>query len=140
MMGCDIHAHWEVKISGKWHHYDQPNIQRDYRLFTKMAGVRAASDEIKSIALPRGLPANITEIVRFDRDYWGVDGHSDSWLGVEDIQELYRFYLTLPGQDNLDWHRVFGYLFGNGWEYLKKYPKSYPKELEDFRLVFWFDN
>ena len=139
-MGCDIHAHWEVKINEKWHHYGQPNIKRDYRLFTKMAGVRAANDEIEPIALPRGLPDDITEIVRFDRDYMGEDGHSDSWLGVGEIQQLYRFYVGLYAQDDLDWHREFGYLFGNGWEYPKEYPESYPKQLQDFRLVFWFNN
>lgn len=140
-MGCDIHAHWEVKISGKWHHYDQPKIDRNYVLFAKMAGVRNREDEIEPLSMPKGLPKDITEIVRFDRERWGEDGHSDSWLGVEEIEKLEKFFVKhCESQYRLKWWKEFGYLFGNGWEHFKKYPKDYPDELEDFRLVFWFDN
>ena len=51
-MGCDIHLHVEVKIKGKWLHYNHPNIDRCYWLFTKMAGVR----EIEGVEACEGLP------------------------------------------------------------------------------------
>jgi len=141
-MGCDIHAHWEVKISGKWHHYDQPRIDRNYVLFAKMANVRNRDDEIEPLSIPKGLPEDITEIVKICRDYYGEDGHSDSWLGVDEIYWLESFFAKHCSEDQYKtrWWKEFGFLFGSGWEYFKKYPKDYPESLEDFRLIFWFDN
>ena len=49
-MGCDIHAHFEIKVDGEWLHYSQANINRNYRLFEKMAGVRGENKN--AISLP----------------------------------------------------------------------------------------
>ncbi len=55
-MGCDIHCHIEIKVEGTWHHYSAPNVDRSYRLFARMAGVRNTGG-VKPIAPNRGLPA-----------------------------------------------------------------------------------
>ena len=39
-MGCDIHAHVEIKIGGTWHHYNKLGLQRNYELFQAMAEQR----------------------------------------------------------------------------------------------------
>lgn len=57
-MGCDIHAHIELKVNGKWEHYSCPNIQRWYTLFTRICGVRG-NDNITPIDKPRGLPEDL---------------------------------------------------------------------------------
>lgn len=142
-MGCDIHAHVEIKIGGKWHHYNHPSASRRYALFARMADVRNGIG-IEPIAQRRGLPDDITFTTRFDHDErWGRDAHSESWLSAEEVAGLEEWMrngadLGYPSGD----YRVekdFGYIFGNGWE-IKKYPNDYPKQLEDVRLVFWFDN
>lgn len=135
-MGCDIHAHVELKINGQWHHYDQPRIQRDYKLFARMANVRN-EDGITPISEPRGLPDDITFIVKFDSDHCGSDGHSHSYLTSEEMAELDR---ECQNSDSYaDWV-TFGYLFGGHYCYYFDYPDERTEGVEDFRLVFWFDN
>lgn len=142
-MGCDIHAHGEVKINGIWRHWSQPNIHRSYNLFAKMADVR--NDEtIDPISKPRGLPEDVTYETKFDSDYMGTDGHSHSWLSCEELDEVGKWYEAKrkewnPGNFYSFEYHTIGYLFSNGWN-VKKYPESNPPGVEDARLVFWFDN
>jgi len=137
-MGCDIHIHQEVKIDGQWEHYRETGLPRNYKTFAKMAGVRGSE---APIAEPRGLPDDVTKVTKFDADHWGVDGHTHSWLGAEEILELESW---IEGQMKEDKWRLemdgWGYLFGNGWGGFTKYPEDRPKGLEDIRFVFWFDN
>lgn len=142
-MGCDIHWHAEVKVNGRWEHYKEGRFDRDYNLFARMADVRNGRG-IEPIALPRGLPKDITYLTNFDRENWGCDGHSDSWLSAEEIAALGEWYEEQQKRYGEKWwrfehHTALGYLFGNGWN-LKKYPDDYPKGVEDARLIFWFDN
>ncbi len=135
-MGCDIHLHGEVKIDGKWLHYSQPRIPRSYRLFTKMANVRSYDEEIEPICLPRGLPEDLSEMTAFEAEHWGSDGHSHSWLGSEEIQELEEWLSGIHRHRFAPWD----YLFSNTWGGFHRYRQEFPKQLEDIRFVFWFDN
>ncbi|KKK61066.1 hypothetical protein LCGC14_3018060, partial [marine sediment metagenome] len=101
-MGCDIHAHIEIKVGGEWHHYSQPMVDRDYRLFTRMAGVRKS--DVEPISAPRGLPQDITFTTRFDAEqHWGEDGHSHSWLSCKELAALVEWYDGLHDKDWLGW-------------------------------------
>lgn len=139
-MGCDIHAHTEVKINGKWEHVSDLHIRRSYDLFSRMANVRN-DGEIVPISEPRGLPSDVSYLTKFARDYCGSDGHSDSWLSGAELESLEDWYSKQPyGKTTGFWlHDTFGYLFGNGWD-VHKYPDDYPPGVEDSRIVFWFDN
>ena len=138
-MGCDVHCHFEVKIDGKWEHYSVPGIRRNYQLFEKMAGVRG--DITNAISPPKGLPDEISVITKIDVDYWNGDAHNHSWLSSTEFKELYVFHQKLAGKDwyNLDYEQ-YGFLFGNDFKSFELESEGYPKEIEDFRLVFWFDN
>lgn len=147
-MGCDIHAHVEVKVDGKWHHYNAPRIERNYKLFSKMAGVRAYDDTVKPIAPQRGLPSRLSFTTRYDAKHYGSDGHSHSWLKSEEVAELCDWMEAEEKKLNPKHfyyaEKELGYVFGNGWDF-KKYQKDgvlegMPKGFEDARLVFWFDN
>ena len=136
-MGCDIHAHFEIKLNGKWEHYSHPRIFRNYDLFARIAGVRNYS-KIMPISMPKGLPEDLTVTTRFCADWLGVDGHNHTWLNALEIKELMD---TKFIADNWRFeHEELGYLFGNGWGSWVEYPDSYPEEIEDIRLVCWFDN
>lgn len=146
-MGCDIHSHFEVKINGKWEHYSTPDINRNYRLFEKMAGVRGSVSN--AIAPPKGLPDDISLVTKVAANQMGLDGHTHSWLSSSEFKEVYYFHKALYDQDTREdstkWWEVdvaqYGYLFNNGFEDFEPGNSDiYPKELEDFRLVFWFDN
>lgn len=129
-MGCDIHAHSEVKLCGQWHHMDTLNIPRDYNLFCRMAGVRGGyPSSPEPIAKPRGIPEDITFITQLSYERWGNDGHSHSWLSGAEVAELTK-----------DFGWIFGSLFGDGWSIFTEYPEDKPEWVEDARLVFWFDN
>lgn len=135
-MGCDVHIHSEVKINGRWHHYDQPNCDRDYALFEKMAGVRG--DAENAIAPPRGVPGDATDMTRFDCAHWGLDGHSHSWLSAEEIAQLADWYAAeYPEHRFPKWER---WLFGNPYSSFMKYPDDRVDGVEDVRFIFWFDN
>lgn len=136
-MGCDVHIHAEIKIAGKWYHYDQPECGRSYALFEKMAGVRG--DVKNAIAAPRGVPRNATFTTKFDCKRWGSDGHTHSWLNSKEIAELAEWYeKKYPdvnfGADFDHW------LFGNSYSGFTNYPGDRPKGIQDVRFIFWFDN
>ena len=52
-------------------------IGRCYSLFALLANVRNYA-EITPISNPRGLPNDVSEIVKEMSDQWGCDGHSHS--------------------------------------------------------------
>ena len=137
-MGCDIHCHFEIKVYGEWHHYSQPKVDRWYQLFGKLAGVRDESQ--KPIAPVRGLPKDVSFTTKFDSDHWGIDGHTRSWITSKEFVKLWKWIEKEKGRFNLELYEEWDFLFGNGFGDFYEYPESYPKDLEDFRLVFWFDN
>ena len=144
-MGCDIHLHVEVQIDGIWHHYATPRISQNYKLFAKMAGVRNY-DNIEPITQPRGLPLDVTFITQFDSEQvWGVDGHNHSWLTSQEVADIFKFEKIIQTHGKrsrrISWdYEETGYLFGNGYDDFHTYREDYPKRLNDFRWVFWFDN
>ncbi len=133
-MGCDIHAHFEIKVDNEWLHYSAPRFERDYNLFEKMAGVRGLSEN--AISPPKGLPDDISKTVLLNCKWMGSDGHSHSWLNKKEIRELYAFH----AKDFISIWEQWGYLGGSGWECFDEYKEDYPAEIQDIRLVFWFDN
>jgi hypothetical protein len=143
-MGCDIHAHTEVKINGVWHHYSTLHIRASYALFSRMANVRndmPGRGHIDPISEPRGLPEDISFITKFDNDLWGTDGHSNSWLSGAEMEGLEAWWQAQSWAKSSATfvYDTFGYLFGNGW-YVSEYPDDHPEGVEDARVVFWFDN
>lgn len=142
-MGCDIHLHIEIKLKGKWEHWGYPNIDRDYRLFTKMAGVRQVQG-ITPISQPKGLPDDLTVLTQFDANEQTGDRHSESWLSKEEIVRLSDFLegLTTGGTErfDLEWDILHCYFFGNSFTEMSKYPENIQEEISDLRFIFWFDN
>lgn len=84
-MGCDIHSYIEYKKNGQWKS-ESCYIGRDYALFGLLAGVRGVS--IKPIAEERGLPPDVTKRVQQQSNAWDGDGHSHSYVTLEELLEL----------------------------------------------------
>lgn len=142
-MGCDIHMHVEIKILGRreWEHYSQPDVERNYALFAKMAGVRNRDENIEPIALPRGLPKDVSFMTQYASDFDGSDGHSHSYLESAEVAMLEKWYRTQSWAKPFGFYKQFGFLFGNSFDgFAQGYRDCYPATLEDFRFVFWFDN
>jgi hypothetical protein len=128
-MGCDIHLHTEVKIEGKWRHWGNPDIDRWYALFEKMAGVRGELSN--AISAPKGLPEDMTFETKFAYDWWGGGMHSESWLNAEEIAKLCKWWRENTSECL---EHMFGYVIGSDWDVIRD------TEIEDIRWVFWFDN
>jgi hypothetical protein len=143
-MGCDIHAHTEIKINGIWHHLSELRISRDYALFTRMANIRRYSDEIIAISDPRGLPEDLSFLTKFIRADYGIDGHSDSWLSAAEVANLGTWmearHKEIKPTEHWYCELVIGFIFGNSWNMFTQYPEKLPLGVEDGRMVFWFDD
>lgn len=127
-MGCDIHPHVEVKIKGVWHHYSNPPIQRWYKLFERICGVRG--DLKNAIAPPRGLPENLSVVTKVCYDI--EDHHTPTWLTAQELDDLIR-WADREDKNALFQHKEFGYLCGN--MFVERDPA-----FEDVRFICWFDN
>lgn len=137
-MGCDIHLHVEVKVNGKWEHYSHPRINRNYELFGIMAGVR--DEDATPICEPKGLPCDLSLITQIDYSYDKGDAHSESWLNRNEIGQLLKRTGHI-GKFNGDFeHSQLGYAHGNSYSTIGMEESGHPKEYEDVRFVFWFDN
>jgi len=114
-MGCDIHLFTERKISinneQKWvnadnwklnPYYEENNEDgeskyelnsayghRNYALFSILADVRNDSEN-KPIAEPKGLPEDISEVVKAESDKWDGDGHSHSFFTMKELYDYYE--------------------------------------------------
>lgn len=114
-MGCDIHLFVERVENGKWVSADrwtpnryageegEPDIRieyedrfytgRNYDLFGILADVRNGSgfagcdtgDGFVPISEPRGIPDDVSPEVAAESSRWGEDGHSHSWLSVQEL-------------------------------------------------------
>lgn len=136
-MGCDIHVSVEIKHKGKWLHYSQPSMPRDYQMFALMANVRNSGDHTP-ISEAKGLPEDITDATKVIYSYDEADAHSESWLSSEEFTKLIKTYLKKQRNDISFEHDYFGYLFGGVWEI--EWKDEWPEGLEDYRIIFWFDN
>jgi hypothetical protein len=143
-MGCSIHLHTEIKVGGKWHHYSHPQVKSDYRLFALMADVRNEDGDYTPLCQPKGLPADASFTTRWDSKRWRGDGHSHSWFSAQELVQLEAAWEALLGEDfdqlRDGLERFAGYVCGNSWAGFTRYPEDRPKDLEDVRWCFWFDN
>lgn len=130
LMGCDIHLYtetlnrkterwepenkWEGREDGTlrmdWAH-DELSVGRNYDLFAILANVRNGKgfagidtgDGFNPIAMPRGLPPDVSDLVRSEAAYWRSDGHSHSWFTLAELaaydwkqQTKHRCYVDFP--------------------------------------------
>jgi len=161
-MGTDIHLYAEVKLKNEWYcirNYDEHletsaltistraplregdlsgvwwNLSgRNYRLFAALAGVRGEGPK------PKGLPHDVSAVVRMYHDEWGSEIHSASWATAEEFFSAYlavaqvgtermNKYLQLTLQQSRD----------IALQTFLLQQCSLPQGCE-YRFVFWFDN
>ena len=119
-MGTDITAWIEIKKDDLWQ-LDHIDIDRSYWLFNKLAGrrhdlvVSRGQKDTEPIALPRGLPDDVTPGLRLSYEGQLPEVNSASWLTFRELRDGLNdeawLSLGLPRVDNED----------------------------EARLVFWFD-
>lgn len=134
-MGCDITGNVEIKIKGQWHNWSPLRINRWYKLFGKIAGVR--SDEADPIVEPRGLPDDISIVTRLAYERDADDAHHQGWLTVEEATAIEDWYVEEAGRHS-DYEPIFGWLLGNNLNDFERYKSLSTDKIEDVRVVFWF--
>lgn len=142
-MGCDIHAHTEVKINEEWHHLCYANFGRSYFMFARLAGVRNC--EGVDHPEPRGVPHDMSKLTRLDYESYGRDAHTSSYLFMAEymgvIKKAWNDLLEVYDYDCNE------YEFYQHWRHN---PFGYCYDIDDLnlhfegateaRIVFWFDN
>lgn len=111
---------------------------RNYAMFAALAGVRGDGPD------PRGVPDDASDLALLEIDGWGADGHSHSWLPMSEALPIFMKHqfngdgaiikARIGGKSLTELHmRVLSNEFAVDFE-----PDR--EELDDYRLVFWFDN
>ena len=135
----------------------QPFDWRHYAMFGVLAGVR--NRDVVPIKEKRGLPEDISEDVKISRESYGEEGHSTSYLTA---RELYEFDYNKNPFSGLTKRKVLlekvaketTFLEENKIEDYEYYDLIHPEsmffthinelcqlgDLDDVRVVFWFDN
>jgi hypothetical protein len=143
-LGCDIHGWVEVRPY-KWDEeywsavYDIDHLDRNYVLFDRLFGVRGPHDNVKPLAEQKGIPPSgvhdeFNDWRAKDLAYWEADGHSHSWVSLQEIIDNEKTLLApYAGYDEnhaLKWAMLFNIM--------KELSKVYG--IDNVRLVAWFDN
>lgn len=154
-MGCDIHIVIERKYKDKWvgvrtdqsvptkHYnedgwdYNSPAVGwRDYGFFARLAGVRGSGPN------PEGVPDDASDLTRALVEQWDSDGHSYSHLPLEEFAQRW-----VAGDDEFLAARTKERLEGGDTLWARTLDKAsigafdgYADDINEFRVVFWFDN
>ena len=141
-MGTDVHGCVEVwsKKLNKWVMHNEITYSfydgnrtyahkyhfrdRDYSYFAALAGVRGEGPE------PKGIPIDVSESTQWHIDHWAQDGHSHSYMPLEEAVALYKF---LHPDIEKKYTDLYWYLFG------LEGPADDSRDTK-FRVVFWFDS
>ena len=155
-MGCDIHVFAERKIGSEYEPVQIDLSQLEHRSYGKfgfLTGTVRNYSAVPPISLPRGLPADVSSVIRSEYERWGLDSHTPSWLSV---QELLAFDYDAPMEDRRVTVQIAPQHFDGGGtcqigmgqkttyrEFLGAYFFRELQELKDAgvdRIVFWFDS
>ncbi len=111
--------------------------ERDYNLFTRLAGVRSYDSDMPVFAQPRGIPDDISAISKAQVDRWGCDGHSHSYATYAELEDYWQSYAFDSHQLRLFVDALKDRMKDELWLFNKE-PSEDDKE--NFRVIFFFDN
>lgn len=169
-MGCDIHMYTEKKVDTIDGHYawfccdsfmydeaylcgykQKNNLvhvpiysARNYGLFGILANVR--NNEYEPVVAPRGLPNDVSDVIKEAAIDWGNDGHTHTWLTANEVFQYYKKNKNnehvkccmKPLVKAIKKKMCNEYRIYTNDKEIKK--NELKKHGDDFRIVFWFDN
>lgn len=129
-MGCDIHLYMEKKTDNGWERvrYIHDLYFRSYWQFAQL-GMTGRAYGTEPLFELKGLPQNLSEFVQRELDEYGGDGHSPSYLTLQEMGEKLA--------SNKDAGPQIWEIFEEMQSLFKKHKLE---DKKDFRLVYWFDN
>ena len=133
-MGCDIHGWVERKIKNKWVAISplQGDARaRNYARFAAIASVRGKGERDAI-----GMPEDASDTAAYDADKLGIDGHSHSHIPLKDAGLLWRdTAYEAQFEANRD-----QYPYKNPLSNYFNWDEECEGPIEEYRVVFWFDN
>jgi hypothetical protein len=114
------------------------DLGRNYALFAWLADVRNYGNYIRPLDRARGLPENLSHLIRKEWDAGLGDWHTPSWFTVEELVNFdYTDKKKIFGSNKLtpEQEQDFLWMFGSWHDFLKNLQKK-----GAVRIVFWFDN
>ena len=153
-MGCDIHLFKEYRApdihNNKWISYDQWYSEgtdksrafddsapsRNYDAFGMLAeGVRG---EYPYSVECKGLPDDVTHLVRTEHKSWGVDAHSVTYFTEVELNALIIRLSIMTADDTVNRQKAY---LHHMLQYMNQIPFEFHiEESTEKRIVFWFDN
>lgn len=120
-MGCDIHATIEYeKYPGMWFAFcEEIDLERDYRRFSQLAGVRA-NDSTK-YPRPKGFPERAYTSEAQEK-FEEMGGHTPSWATRE------------------EWDTATAEREGDGYHIVSQIMRLLAEAGRASRVVYWFDS
>lgn len=143
-MGCDINLHIETEKDGKWYHYGNPFVYRDYALFTMIAGERLGRrpsnmEPTIGLATHCEIPDNASFVTKYSYELDKNDHHVTCTcvLSADNIPELQHQYEKYcgkrPGSLDTDLeHTIFQ-------TYVNHDALCCHEGWDDLRIICWFD-
>lgn len=111
---------------------------RNYDLFAELASVRGESSRGNT---PRGVPDDASALARMEIDSWDMDGHSHSHMLFSEAMPIFLAHQfegvkkrVTTGASEADLCKGILQYFGVDLR------EAWGETLDDYRLVFWFDN
>lgn len=164
-MGCDIHLYTEKKVETRDGHYawfccdsfmygkgyQKDNLvhisiysTRNYMMFGILANVR--NHKYEPVVASRGLPNDVSDVIKEAAIYWGDDGHTHTWLTANEVFQYYKKnknneYIKVcmrPLVKAIKKKMCNEFYINTNDKEIKK--NELKKHGDDFRIVFWFDN
>lgn len=130
------YVHWEAR-------------HRNYALFYALAQVRGPA-EAASGTEPRGVPDDASDLARMEIEGWGEDGHSHSYMLFSEAMPIFlkhqfggRLLDTMKQRiAGAKPEELYAQLASEhfGVDLREPWDGEPGETLDDYRLVFWFDN
>lgn len=137
-MGCDIHLHVEHRKAGRWTHVCPAShnsgspwyAERNYIMFSVLAGVRDNGSGLPMIDILRGIPGDADPVYREDCEMWSDDAHSHSWATIAELHAHADEYQAVARvfHDSETFAAMLGTL------------SDIFEDMKDVRVLFFFDN
>ena len=156
-MGCDIHLFKEFRSpdinNNKWVSYDHwiydysegtemcrafddSAPSRNYAAFGMLA--ESVRGEYPYSVECKGLPDDVTHLVRTEHKSWGVDAHSATYFTEVELNALIIRLSIMTADETINRQKAY---LHHMLEYMNQIPFDFHiDESTEKRIVFWFDN
>lgn len=134
-MGCDIHGCVEIKVDNEWKFVSTLKYDsRNYNVFCNLAGVRCrvGNHIARQVEPDYFIPDDVSSTTQIEYDVWDTSAHSAKTLSAKKFVDI----ICENQEVDLSYDESMEHWLGI--DKLTMFTNK--NNLDDFRVVFWFDN